>query len=366
MSVATTERIFNFSAGPAVLPLSALKKAQEELLCLPGAGASILEISHRGKVFEGILADAQARLKQLLGIGDDWQVMFLQGGATTQFSMVPLNFLKGSADYVACGAWASKAMDEARKCGTVNVVWDGKPEKYTRMPRQAELKASAGAAYLHVTSNETIEGVAFDYDPDTGGVPLVCDASSDFLSRPLDVSRYSLVYAGAQKNVGPAGATIVVVRKDFLEQAAGSQLPIMLDYKIMAKNDSMYNTPPTFAIYMIGLVLKWLQEEVGGLARMHQVNQEKARLLYDAIDQSGGYYRGHAKPDSRSLMNVTFRLPSEELETKFAREATARKLDGLKGHRSVGGMRASIYNAFPLEGVQALVEFMDEFRKANG
>lgn len=367
MTVATSERLFNFSAGPATLPLSVLKKAQQELLCLPGAGASILEISHRGPAFEPILAEAQARLKKLLGIGDDWQVLFLQGGATTQFSMLPMNYLAGkAADYILCGAWSKKAIAEARKVGEVKVVWDGTGEKFTRMPRQAEIKPGAGAAYLHSTSNETIEGVEFDYDLDAGNVPHVCDCSSDFLSRPLDMSRYAMLYAGAQKNVGPAGVTLVVARKDFLARAGGEKLPVMLEYKTHVDNDSMYNTPPTFAIYIINMVLGWLLDEVGGLEAMHKLNREKAQLLYSAIDGSDGYYRGHAKSDSRSLMNVTFRLPNEELEKKFAKEATARKLDGLKGHRSVGGMRASIYNAFPVEGVQALVAFMDEFRKANG
>ncbi len=368
MTVATTERLFNFSAGPAVLPLPVLQQVQQELLCLPGAGASILEISHRGPAFEPILAEAQANLKKLLGVGDDWQVLFLQGGATTQFSMVPMNFLAAgkSADYILCGAWSKKAIAEARKVGAVNVVWDGTAEKFTRMPRQSELRTNSGAAYLHTTSNETIEGVCFDYDPDSGDIPVVCDTSSDFLSRPLDMSRYSFIYAGAQKNVGPAGCTLVVARKEFLARAEGEKLPVMLEYKTHVENDSMYNTPPTFAIYVINLVLRWLLNEVGGLEAMHRRNQEKSKLLYNAIDGSDGYYRGHARTDSRSLMNVTFRLPSEELEKKFAKEAEARKLDGLKGHRSVGGLRASIYNAFPLEGVQALVAFMDEFRKANG
>lgn len=367
MTVATGERLFNFSAGPATLPLPVLKKAQEDLICLPGAGASVLELSHRGPIFEPILAQAQARLRKLLGVGDDWQVLFLQGGATTQFSMIPLNFLGSgkSADYILCGAWSKKAIAEAKKVGGVNVVWDGTGEKFTRMPRQAEVKPTAGAAYLHSTSNETIEGVEFDYDLGTGDVAHVCDCSSDFLSRPLDMSKYSMLYAGAQKNVGPAGATIVVARKDFLARAAGEKLPVMLEYKTHVDNDSMYNTPPTFTIYMINLVLGWLLDDVGGLEAMHKKNLEKSKLLYAAIDGSEGYYRGHAREDSRSIMNVTFRLPSEDLEKKFAKEAEAHKLDGLKGHRSVGGMRASIYNAFPLEGVQALVSFMDEFRKAN-
>ncbi len=368
MTVATSERLYNFSAGPATLPLSVLKKAQEELLCLPGAGASILEISHRGPNFEPILAQAQERLKKLLGIGDDWQVLFLQGGATTQFSMVPMNFLGGgkSADYILCGTWSKKAVAEAKKVGGVNIVWDGSSEKFVRQPRQEEIKPTAGAAYLHSTLNETIEGVEADFDLATGDVPHVCDCSSDFLSRPLDMSKYSMLYAGAQKNVGPAGVTLVVARKDFLARAGGEKLPVMLEYKTHVDNDSMYNTPPTFGIYIINLVLGWLLDEVGGLEAMHKRNLEKARLLYNAIDGSEGFYRGHAKADSRSLMNVTFRLPSEDLEKKFAKEAEARKMDGLKGHRSVGGMRASIYNAFPAEGVQALVAFMDEFRKANG
>lgn len=369
MSPATaTERVYNFSAGPATLPLSVLQEAQENLLCLPGCGASVLEISHRTPPFEAIIQSAERDMRQLLQIPEDYAVLFLQGGATTQFSMIPMNFLRpdGSADYILQGAWSKKAISEAKKCGKVNVIWDGSAEKFTRVPRQDELKPSQGAAYLHMTANETIEGIEFHYDPDTGNVPLVSDASSDFMHRPLDIKKFSLIYAGAQKNVGPAGVTVVIVRKDLLERQVGQNLPTMLDYKKMVAGASMHNTPPVFSIYILHLVMKWLLNDIGGLDKMHQLNQEKAAVLYDYIDSSNGYYRPHAQKDSRSLMNVTWRMASEELEKKFIKEATAARLDGLKGHRDVGGLRASIYNAFPLEGVHALVDFMKEFMKNNG
>ncbi|HEY3998612.1 MAG TPA: 3-phosphoserine/phosphohydroxythreonine transaminase [Candidatus Xenobia bacterium] len=361
----TTKRIYNFSAGPATLPLPVLEEAQRDLMALPGAGASVLEISHRSPTFDKIIGDAEADLRHLLNIPDNYVVLFLQGGATLQFSMVPVNLMRGRpADYVKCGTWSKKAMDEAKKEGEARVVWDGSADKFNRMPEASEIKVNADAAYLHVTSNETIEGVEYHTDPHLPGATVVCDASSDFLSRPMDVSRYGLIYAGAQKNVGPAGAVIVIMRKDLLE-GTPAKLHTMLDYKVMADNKSLYNTPPVFTIYMVGLVLRWLRTEVGGLPGMLKKNQEKANLLYSAIDRSGGFYKGHAQPQSRSLMNVTFRLPSEELEKKFVKEAETRHMDGLKGHRSVGGIRASIYNAFPYEGVEALVELMDEFHQKN-
>ncbi len=368
MSTATaSERVFNFSAGPGTLPLKVLEEAQKHLLCLPGAGASILEISHRSAAFDEIILGAERDMRTLLSIPDDYAVLFLQGGATTQFSMIPMNFLDAStsADYVLQGAWSKKAISEARKCGPVNICWDGSAEKFTRVPRLDELKVNPKAAYCHITSNETIEGIEFDYDPDLGGVPLICDASSDFMHRPIDVSKYALIYAGAQKNVGPAGATVVILRKDLLERQVGTSLPTMLDYKKMVAGGSMHNTPPCFSIYILSLVMKWLLHDIGGLEKMHQLNQSKARLLYDYIDSSEGYYRPHAQVGSRSLMNVTWRMANEDLEKKFVKEATAAKLDGLKGHRDVGGLRASIYNAFPLEGVEALVQFMKEFRSKN-
>ncbi|HXE73913.1 MAG TPA: 3-phosphoserine/phosphohydroxythreonine transaminase [Candidatus Nitrosotenuis sp.] len=367
MTVARSlERIFNFSPGPAVLPLPVLEEVQQHLLALPGAGASILEISHRGKLFEGILEDAKERLRRLLGIPSGYHVLFLQGGASLQFSMVPLNFLgpQGAA-YVEAGSWSRKAMAEARKVGPVHVAWSGKEGDYDRMPEAHELDLPARAHYLHITSNETIQGIEIpsDYQVD---LPVVCDASSDILSRPLDVSRYALIYAGAQKNMGPAGATLVILSEEFLSRQNPGPHHSMLDYRLLADNNSLYNTPCVFAIYIIGLVARWLEEEVGGLAAMHSRNKEKAALLYQAIDASGGFYRGHAQPQSRSLMNVTFRTPSEELDRTFVAEAQEQGLAGLKGHRQVGGLRASIYNAFPLAGVQALVEFMADFARRYG
>lgn len=369
MSSATaTERVFNFSAGPATLPLKVLQEAQQNLLCLPGAGASILEISHRSAPFEAIIQSAEQDMRSLLGIPEDYAVLFLQGGATTQFSMIPMNFLdaSGSADYVLQGAWSKKAISEAKKCGGVKVVWDGSAEKFSRVPNPGEFQPSAEARYLHITSNETIEGIEFHHDPDCGAVPLVCDASSDFMHRPMDISKYALIYAGAQKNVGPAGATVVIIRKDLLERQVGKNLPTMLDYKKMVAGASMHNTPPVFTIYILHLVMRWLRDDMGGLAKMLVHNQKKAALLYDFIDQSGGYYRPHAHKDSRSLMNVTWRMANEDLEKKFIKEAAAAKMDGLKGHRDVGGLRASIYNAFPIEGVEALVAFMKDFMQKNG
>ncbi|MCA9793208.1 MAG: 3-phosphoserine/phosphohydroxythreonine transaminase [Candidatus Eremiobacteraeota bacterium] len=367
MSTTATQRVHNFSAGPAVLPLSVLEKAQKDLLCLPGAGASILEISHRSKQFDAIIKSAENNLRKLLGLDDDWAVLFLQGGASLQFSMLAMNFLEGrKAGYVRCGAWAKKAISEAKKHGQVEIVWDGQQGAFKTMPSQSELKVDQDLAYLHITSNETIEGVQFHYDPDTGKVPLVCDASSDFLHRPLDVSKYAMIYAGAQKNVGPAGCTLVLVRKSFLATQVDKTFPTMLNYKVMADKESLYNTPPAFSIYVIDLVTQWLLNDIGGLDAIHQRNQKKADMLYTAIDNSGGFYRGHAAPEWRSLMNVTFRLPSEELEAKFVKEAEAQGLSGLKGHRDVGGLRASIYNAFEPAGVQALVDFMADFQRRNG
>jgi phosphoserine aminotransferase len=362
-----TERIFNFSAGPAVLPVSVLEEAQRDLISLPGVGMSVLEVSHRSRAFEAVIQNAEADLRALLNIPSNYKVLFLQGGASLQFSMVPMNLLpKGkSADYILTGSWGQGAIKEAKKLGAAREAASTADSNFSRVTEQEELKLDPEAAYVHFTSNETIFGVEFQAEPETGGVPLVCDMSSNFISRPVDVAKYGLIYAGAQKNAGPAGATIVIVRDDLLERAP-ENLPAMLDYKNLAKNGSMYNTPPCFAIYICGLVFKWLKDEVGGLEKIHALNREKAQVLYGAIDASGGYYKGHAEPESRSLMNVTFRLPSEELENKFTKEATAAGLDGLKGHRSVGGIRASIYNAFPKEGVVKLVEFMREFQRRNG
>lgn len=360
-----TERVFNFSAGPAVLPESVLKQAQQDLFTLPGVGMSVLEISHRSAAFEKIIAEAEADLRTLLAIPDNYKVLFLQGGASMQFTMVPMNLLpKGaSADYLTTGSWGQAALKEAKKLGTVREAANTSDTNFNRLPSAEEIKLDPNAAYVHFTSNETIFGVEFQEEPNFGAATLVCDMSSNFISKPVDVARYGLIYAGAQKNAGPAGATIVIVREDLLA-GVPEGLPAMLDYRNLAKNGSMYNTPPCFAIYLCGLVFKWALGE-GGLTAMQAKNAAKAKILYDAIDASDNYYRGHAEKDCRSLMNVTFRLPSEDLEKKFIKEATAAKLDGLKGHRSVGGLRASIYNAFPQAGVEKLVEFMANFQKDN-
>ncbi|MBS1788856.1 MAG: 3-phosphoserine/phosphohydroxythreonine transaminase [Acidobacteria bacterium] len=362
-----SERIFNFSAGPAILPEPVLKQAQRDLFSLPGVGMSVLEISHRSATFEQIIAEAEADLRKLLSIPDTYKVLFLQGGASLQFTMIPMNLLpKGaSADYILTGSWGQGAIKEAKKLGTVREAATTADTNFNRLPKSEEIKFDPNAAYVHFTSNETIFGVEFNEEPNAGNVPLVCDMSSDFISRPVDVSKYGLIYAGAQKNAGPAGATIVIIRDDLLGRVPEG-LPAMLDYKNFAKNGSMYNTPPCFAIYICGLVFKWALNDVGGLEKVQAMNKEKAAILYKAIDASDNYYRGHAEADCRSQMNVTFRLPSEDLEKKFIKEATAAGLDGLKGHRSVGGLRASIYNAFPKAGVEKLVEFMADFQKNNG
>ena len=362
-----TPRVFNFAAGPAVLPLPVLEEAQRDLVSMPGVGMSILEMSHRGKFFEGVLHQTEADIRKLAGIPDDYRVLFLPGGASLQFSMVALNFLPrdGSADYIVTGAWSEKAVKEAKKVGGVKLAWTGKEANFNSIPKQQDLKLDPNAAYVAFTSNETIHGVEFKYVPETGNVPLVCDTSSDMFSRPLDVKKHSLIYAGAQKNIGPSGVVLVIVKDEWLKKRVDDpKLPTMLNYAIHAENTSMYNTPPCFAIYIMGLVMKWLLS-IGGLDGIHAMNQRKASKLYTEIDRTG-YFKGHSAKDCRSLMNVTFRLPTPELEDKFAKEAKAAGLDGLKGHRSVGGMRASIYNAFPEAGVDVLVQFMQEFEKKNG
>ena len=360
-----TERVFNFSAGPAVLPLAVLEQAQRELISLPGVGMSVMEISHRSRVFDEIINGAENGLRELLHIPQNYQLLFLQGGASLQFSMLAMNFLPagGSADYILTGSWGKKALKEAKKTGAVNVAATMADGGFTRVPGNDELKLDPNAAYVHITTNETIEGVEWKSEPEIAGVPLFADASSDILSHPIPIEKYALIYAGAQKNMGPSGVTLVIVRDDLLKRIPDG-LHTMLDYRTHVENKSLYNTPNTWGIYIINLICKWLKEK-GGLEGMLRENEEKARLLYDAIDATD-FYRGHADVDSRSLMNVTFRLPSEDLEKKFTAEATAQKLDGLKGHRSVGGIRASIYNAFPREGVEALVSFMKEFEKNNG
>jgi phosphoserine aminotransferase len=361
----TVHRVYNFSAGPAVLPLSVLEEIQRDLISLPGVGMSILEISHRSAPFEKILAEAAADIRALANIPPTYKVLFLQGGASLQFSMVPMNLLTpgSTADYIDGGSWAEKAVKEARKIGNVNVAATTKGENYARIPRQDELKLTPNAAYVHMTSNNTIEGTEYKDLPEVGNVPLVSDTSSDMFSKPIDITRHALVYSGAQKNMGPAGVTVVIIREDLLQRSQKS-LPTMLNYAVHAENGSLYNTPPAFAVYTMGLVMKWLRRE-GGLAAIEKVNVRKAGKLYAEIDRTG-FYRGTAEKGQRSLMNVTFRLPSEDLEKQFVKESTAAGLDGLKGHRSVGGMRASIYNAFPEDGVDALVGFMRDFESKRG
>jgi len=359
-----TKRVYNFSPGPSMLPLAVLEAAQRDLVALPDAGMSILEISHRSKWFDQILAETEANLRQLLQIPNNYHVLFLQGGATTQFSMLAMNLLRGKnqpADYIVTGTWGTKAVKEAQREGEVRVIWNGKADNYNRVPQNSELNVDSQTAYVHFTSNETIQGVEFPTEPETGNVPLVCDMSSDFLSRPINLNRYGLIYAGAQKNAGPAGATVVIIRDDLM-QAAPNDLHTMLDYRIHAAEKSCYNTPPVFSIYLIGLVTRWLLNDIGGLEAMATLNREKANLLYDAIDQSNGFYKGHARPESRSMMNVTFTLPNADLEKQLIKEAEARGLYELKGHRSVGGLRASIYNAMPRDGLVALRDFMLEFQ----
>ena len=360
-----SERIFNFSAGPAVLPVSVLEQAQSELVSLPGVGMSILEVSHRSKVFEGVLARAEADIRQLANVPANYRVLFLQGGASLQFSMVPMNLLSEgtTADYLVTGAWSSKAVDEAKRFGKVHVAATTKAEQFTRIPRVEEIVLTPGAAYVHMTSNNTIYGTEWKLLPDVGDIPLVSDTSSDMFSRPIDVARHALIYAGAQKNMGPAGVTVVIIREDLLARSSAS-LPVMLSYAVHAEHGSMYNTPPVFAIYMLGLVMRWLIGQ-GGLEAAEAANQRKAGKLYAEIDRTG-FYRGTAQKNSRSLMNVTFRLPSEDLEKRFVNDAETAGLDGLKGHRSVGGIRASIYNAFPEAGIDALVDFMKDFEQRNG
>ena len=361
----TTTRIYNFSAGPAVLPIEVLEEAQRDLVSLPGVGMSILEISHRSKAFDDIIQGCDADMRTLAGIPSNYRVLFLQGGASLQFSMVPLNLLPpgGSADYIVTGVWGQKAVKEAKKVGSVKIAGSTEADNFTSVPRQQDLMLDPNAAYVHMTSNNTIYGTEWQWLPETGSVPLVSDASSDIFSRPIDVSKHALIYAGAQKNLAPAGVTLMIIRDDLLKRSP-STLHTMMNYSVHAENHSLYNTPPVFAIYIMRLVMTWLLKN-GGLEGVGKKNIRKAEKLYAEVDRSG-FYRGHARNDARSRMNVTFRLPSEELEKTFAKEATAAGLDGLKGHRSVGGMRASIYNAFPEAGVDALVQFMQEFERRHG
>lgn len=359
-------RIFNFSAGPAVLPLEVLIEAQAEFLNYQQTGMSILETSHRSKAYEAINAEAEANMKELLGIGDNYRVLFLQGGASTQFAMIPMNFLSEgrTADYVVTGAWSEKALKEAKLFGNTHVAATTVEGNYKRVPRMDEIQLSDNPAYVHITSNNTIFGTQWDTLPSFGQVPLIADMSSDILNKPFNAEDFSLIYAGAQKNLGPSGVTVVVIRKELLENNP-KNISAMMRYETHSKNDSLYNTPPAFSVYMLNLVLRWLKAQ-GGLVGIGKRNVEKAGFVYDTIDQSGGFYRGHADLGSRSLMNVTFRLPNEDLEKIFAKEAEQAGLVGLKGHRSVGGLRASIYNAMPVAGCQSLKDFMVEFQRKNG
>jgi phosphoserine aminotransferase len=359
------KRIYNFSGGPAVLPLPVLMRARDEMLSLGGSGLGVMEISHRSKHFADVLQKAESGLRSLLNVPANYKILFLQGGATLQFTMAPMNLLptSGRAEYVVTGAWGVKAFREASRYGTVSAIFSGEEGGFRTVPAEGALRVSTNARYLHYTSNETIDGVEFHYDLDGQGLPVVCDASSNILSKPIDIEKYALIYAGAQKNIGPSGVTVVIIRDDLL-QTDVRDVPPILSYRAIADAGSLLNTPNTWGIYLVSLVCEWLKER-GGLAAMAVRNKEKASVLYKAIDSSDGVYQGHADPKARSLMNVTFRLPSAELDEKFCTEAQALGMDGLRGHRSVGGIRASIYNAFPKEGVERLVEFMKDFAARN-
>lgn len=361
-----TDRIFNFNPGPAVLPLEVLIEAQKELLNFQNTGMSVMEISHRSKPFEAVNNEAEANLKELLGLKDNYRVLFLQGGASTQFAMIPMNFLSEgrTADYILTGSFAEKAHKEAALIGSTHIAATTADNEYRSIPAFSDIHLSDNPAYVHITSNNTIFGTQWAKLPSFGDVPLIADMSSDILSRQIEANNYALIYAGAQKNLGPSGVTVVIIREDMLEKCP-KNIPTMLRYSIHAKNDSMYNTPPTFSIYLLNLILRWVKAQ-GGVAQLEKINQQKASLIYDAIDQSQGFYRGHAEKGSRSLMNITLRLPSEDLEKAFVAEAAERGLGGLKGHRSVGGLRASIYNAMPVAGCKALSDFMAEFQRKNG
>ncbi|MGD0879630.1 MAG: 3-phosphoserine/phosphohydroxythreonine transaminase [Anaerolineales bacterium] len=361
-----TKRVYNFNPGPAALPLEVLQQAQAEMLDYKGTGMSVMEISHRSKEFEAIVADAQKDLRDLMKIPANYKILFLQGGASLQFAMVPMNFRPAgaSADYVVTGTWSKKAFKESQKLGTAKAAANLEAENFTHLPAQAELKLDPNAAYLHFTSNETIHGVEYFTEPiPPAGIPLICDASSDFISHPIDVSKYAMIYAGAQKNAGPAGVVLCIIREDLLGKVPAN-LPNLLDYKALAEENSLLNTPPCWSVYIVGLVMKWALG-LGGLPAIEKRNKTKADLVYKTIDESGGFYQGHAKSD-RSRMNLTFRLPNEALEDQFASDAKKNDLIGLKGHRSVGGMRTSLYNALPVEASEALVKFMKEFQQKNG
>ena len=354
-------RVYNFNPGPATLPLGVLRKVQEELLDYRGLGMSVMEMSHRSRDFEEIIGTAETLILELLGLSTDYQVLFLYGGASQQFSMLPLNLLPpdATADYVVTGSFASKALQEAEKLGKTHLAASTKDNNFRSIPRQQEIQLSRSPAYVHITTNNTIYGTQWKYIPDCGEVPLTADMSSDILSRELEMNKFSLIYAGAQKNLGPAGVTLVIIKKSLLEKSRDN-LPAMFSYKTHAQARSLYNTPPTFSIYVLKLVLEWVREK-GGLKTMEEHNKNKATLIYNILDGSEGFYRGHAVKEDRSTMNITFRLPDENLEKAFVEEAKKENLIGLKGHRSVGGIRASLYNALPLEGAETLAQFMKNF-----
>lgn len=357
--------IYNFSGGPGALPESVLQEASQAILAVPGTGLSLLGISHRSDWFRGVVEEAEANLRCLLDIPSDYRVLFLQGGSSLQFSMIPMSFLRGkaqAADYIVSGYWSAKAVPEARLEGRVNVAWDGGAQQYTVLPAADDLRLADDAAYLHYISNETVEGLQFPYVPGLAGVPLICDMSSDFLSQPLDVNRYDLIYAHAQKNLGPSGVTVVIIRDSLLAEAPAG-LHSMLDYRVHSDKGSIYNTPPVFSIYVVLLVSHWLLQQVGGLAAMQRINQQKAERLYACLDASGEFYRGRAAAKDRSLMNVVFNLPDAASEQRFLQHAETAGFYGLAGHRAIGGLRASLYNAVTLEAVEALADFMATFQQ---
>ena len=360
------KRVINFNAGPAAIPQEVLEKAQAEMLDWKGTGMSVMEVSHRSKEYEEMHNHAQASFKEIAGMGDEWKVLFLQGGASTQFAFIPMNFIPegGSADYLVTGHWSKAAVKEAKRYGQINTLSTEKDGVFRSILKQSEIKLDPKSAYVHMTSNNTIFGTQWQYWPEVGSLPLVADMSSDIFSRPFPADKFSLIYAGAQKNLGPSGVVALAVKESFLAKAK-EDLPSMFSYKLQQANNSLYNTPPCFSIYMLDLTLDWLKK-MGGLAGIQRINEEKARILYDAIDSSGGYYTNPVEKDSRSKMNVVFRLGSEALEEKFVKEAKAAGIIGVKGHRSVGGIRFSIYNANLVENVKKSVDFMKDFQKNNG
>ncbi|MBW4598018.1 MAG: phosphoserine transaminase [Brasilonema angustatum HA4187-MV1] len=359
---------FNFSGGPGALPESVLNATQAAIMNVPEVGLSLLGISHRSDWLRNVLDEIEENFRNLLSIPKNYHVLFLQGGSSLQFSMIPMNFLRGStkiAEYIVSGYWSIKSVPEARKEGQVQVVWDGRDSGYNRLPKAEELVLSSDAAYLHYVSNETVEGLQFSYLPSISNVPIICDMSSDFLSQPIAIERYALIYAHAQKNLGPAGVTVVLLRDDLVERIP-SDLHTMLDYRTHIKSKSIYNTPPVFALYVIMQVSRWLRKDIGGLAKMAEINKAKAATLYKVLDESGGFYQGHAVQEWRSLMNVAFRLADRDLERLFLKTAVENGFYGLDGHRSIGGLRASLYNAVTQSGVETLAAFMVDFKQRYG